>query len=129
MSYLLFLQHLREMCGGVFDNLFLWITSLAEAIPTFLLLSFIYWCADKEMGIYMAGNVGLSCTFSQYFKWLFRIDRPWAQDPRIVPVQAALSKAGGTLFPADIQCVLPQPGGLWEHTPAGGINIYGILAG
>lgn len=100
MSYLLFLQHLRESCGGIFDNLMLQITSLADAIPTFLLLGFIYWCADKEMGVYMAGNVGLSCTFSQYFKWLFRIERPWVSDPRIMPVQAALSSAGGYSFPS-----------------------------
>lgn len=95
MPYLLFLQYLRETCGGIFDNLMLQITSLADALPTFLLLSFIYWCADKEMGIYMAGNVGLSCTFSQYFKWLFRIERPWVLDARIKPVQAALAGAGG----------------------------------
>lgn len=100
MSYLLFLQHLREMCGGIFDNLMLQITSLADAFPTFLLLSFIYWCADKEMGLYMAGNVGLSCTFSQYFKWLFRIERPWILDARIKPVQAALAGAGGYSFPS-----------------------------
>ncbi len=100
MSYLLFLQHLREACGGIFENLMLQITSLAGSFPTFLLLSFIYWCADKEMGIYMAGNVGLSCTFSQYFKWLFRIERPWVLDARIKPVQAALAGAGGYSFPS-----------------------------
>ena len=100
MYYLLLLQHFREACGGILDNFMLQITSLADALPTFLLLSFIYWCADKEMGIYIAGNVGLSCTFSQYFKWLFRIDRPWVQDTRIVPVQAALSSAGGYSFPS-----------------------------
>lgn len=100
MSYLLFLQHIREACGGIFDNLMLQITSLADALPTFLLLSFIYWCTDKEMGIYMAGNVGFSCTFSQYFKWLFRIERPWVLDARINPVQAALAGAGGYSFPS-----------------------------
>lgn len=100
MSYLLFLQRFREACGGIFDSMMLQLTSLADAFPTFSLLAFIYWCADKEMGIYMAGNIGLSCTFSQYFKWLFRIERPWVQDTRIVPVQAALSNAGGYSFPS-----------------------------
>lgn len=100
MSYILFLQHLRESCGGIFDNLMLQITSLADTFPTFLLLGFIYWCTDKEMGIYMAGNVGLSCTLGQYFKWLFRIERPWVLNPRITPVQAALSNAGGYSFPS-----------------------------
>lgn len=100
MSYLLLLQHFREACGGIFDNLMLRITSLADAFPTFLFVGFIYWCADKEMGLYMAGNVGLSCTFGQYFKRLFRIERPWIRDTRIQPVQAALSRAGGYSFPS-----------------------------
>lgn len=73
---------------------------LADTFPTFLLLGFIYWCTDKEMGIYMAGNVGLSCTLGQYFKWLFRIERPWVLDSRITPVQAALSNTGGYSFPS-----------------------------
>lgn len=100
ITYLLVLQNLRESLGGIFDGMMLEITSLGEPLYTFLLLAFVYWCMDKRAGIYMAGNVGLSCTFSQYFKWLFRIERPWIRDPRIVPVDAALSSAGGYSFPS-----------------------------
>lgn len=100
ITYLLVLQYLRETLGGIFDGMMLEITSFGEPLCTFLLLAFVYWCMDKKAGIYMAGNVGLSCTFSQYFKWLFRVERPWVRDPRVAPVEAALANAGGYSFPS-----------------------------
>lgn len=100
ITYLLVLQYLRETFGGIFDGMMLEITSFGESLCTFLLMAFVYWCMDKKAGIYMAGNVGLSCTFSQYFKWLFRIERPWVRDPRIAPVDKALANAGGYSFPS-----------------------------
>ena len=100
ITYLLVLQYLREATGGIFDSMMLEVTSLGEPILTFLLLAFVYWCMDKKAGIYMAGNVGLACTFSQYFKWLFRIERPWVRDPRVAPVEKALANAGGYSFPS-----------------------------
>ena len=48
ISYLLFLQRLREAAGGILDGFMLEITSMAESVPTFLLLSGIYWCMDKR---------------------------------------------------------------------------------
>lgn len=129
MSYLLFLQHLRQACGGIFDNLILQITSLADTFPTFLLLGFIYWCTDKEMGIYMAGNVGLSCTLGQYFKWLFRIERPWVWTHGLRLCRRRFPMPGDILFPAVIQCALPPHGDLWEPIPASAINICGISDG
>jgi len=100
ITYLLLLQYLRRALGGILDSMMLEITSLGEPLCTFLLLAFVYWCMDKRAGVYMAGNVGLSCTFSQYFKWLFRIERPWIRDSRVVPVEEALSNAGGYSFPS-----------------------------
>ncbi len=100
ITYLLVLQYFREAFGGIFDGIMLEITSLGGQIWTFLLLAFVYWCMDKRAGVYMAGNVGLSCTYSQYFKWLFRVDRPWIRDPRVIPVEKALADAGGYSFPS-----------------------------
>ena len=50
ISYLLFLQRLREAAGGILDGFMLEITSMAESVPTFLLLAGIYWCMDKRTG-------------------------------------------------------------------------------
>ena len=50
IEYLLFLQRIRELFGGVLDTFMLKATALGEPTITFLLLAFIYWCEDKRMG-------------------------------------------------------------------------------
>lgn len=99
-SYLLLIQRIREACGGIFDSLMLNITSLANGIITYLLLGAIYWCMDKRAGQLMALNVSIVCTLNQFVKNIFRIERPWVRDARIVPVPEALSGAGGYSFPS-----------------------------
>ncbi len=100
ISYLLFLQTVREMFGGVFDSLMLWWTSLGESAVTFTLLAGVYWCLDKQIGQYMGMNVALACTANQFLKPLFHVERPWVRDERIHPVEAALAGAGGYSFPS-----------------------------
>lgn len=100
INYLLILQNIREAFGGVFDSYMLKITSLAEIFPTFLFLSCVYWCVDKHMGQCMGWNTALACTWSQFLKAVCRIDRPWVQDERVHPVEAAVPAASGYSFPS-----------------------------
>ncbi len=100
ISYLLFLQKAREVCGGVFDNFMLQATALGEGTVTFLLLAVMYWCVDKQIGQYMGFHVALGCTLNQFLKPLYHIERPWLRDERIHPVEAALPGAGGYSFPS-----------------------------
>lgn len=100
ISYLLFLQWLREATGGILDGFMLEITSMAESVPTFLLLAGIYWCIDKRTGQMMGWNTALACTWSQFLKAACRIDRPWIRDSRVHPVEAAIAAAGGYSFPS-----------------------------
>lgn len=100
MSYLLFLQNIREALGGVFDSLMLQMTVFGEGVITYLLLAVIYWCWDKRSGQYMGLNVALACTMNQFLKAVLRIDRPWIRDERIRPVKAAVPGAGGYSFPS-----------------------------
>ena len=100
ISYLLFLQRLREAVGGILDGFMLEITSMAESVPTFLLLAGIYWCIDKRTGQLMGWNTALACTWSQFLKAACRIDRPWIRDSRVHPVEAAVAAAGGYSFPS-----------------------------
>ena len=86
IQYLLFLQNIREMFGGVLDSFMLKATELGEQTITFLVLAFIYWCVDKHTGVLMAFNVSIACTWNQFIKWKCRIERPWVRDERIVPV-------------------------------------------
>lgn len=100
IEYLLLLQKIRELFGGVLDTFMLKATVFGEPTITFLLLAFVYWCVDKRMGQTMAFNVSIACTWNQFIKWRCRIDRPWVRDERILPVQKALEGAGGYSFPS-----------------------------
>ncbi len=100
MTWLYLLQTIRNMTGGIYDSLFLYITTLGEATITFWLLAFIYWCVDKEIGAFMALNVGINCTTSQWLKRFFNVPRPWIQDVRLTPVDEALSGATDASFPS-----------------------------
>lgn len=99
-SYLLQLQHLRELSGDILNSFILNLTSLGTSLLTYLLLAAIYWCVDKRSGQLMALNVSIACTLNQFAKNVFKIERPWVQDARIKPVQEALSGAGGYSFPS-----------------------------
>jgi len=75
IQYLLLLQNIRTMFGGVCDSFILHVTSLGEAIVTYLLLSLIYWCVDKRTGGLMALNVSIACTWNQFIKRICKVER------------------------------------------------------
>ncbi len=100
ISYLLFLQQMRQSLGNVFDNFMMQITSFGEATITFILLAGIYWCVNKRVGQYILFNISIGCTLNQFFKDAFQIERPWIRDKRIMPVEGALETAGGYSFPS-----------------------------
>lgn len=100
INYLLFLQEIRTVTGGIFDSLILALTTLGEAALSWGLLALVYWCVDKRAGQLMALNVSFASTMNQGVKNIFKVERPWVQDSRIVPVEKALSHAGGYSFPS-----------------------------
>ncbi len=99
-TYLLFLQTVRELLGGIFDGFMCQITALAEGTVTFLVIAAVYWCVHKRTGQLMACNVAIACTLNQFLKAICRIERPWVRDERIHPVEAALPAASGYSFPS-----------------------------
>ncbi|MDE6688144.1 MAG: phosphatase PAP2 family protein [Lachnospiraceae bacterium] len=100
ITYLLLLQTIREMLGGVFDGFMQQITVLAEGTVTFLIMAAVYWCIHKRTGQLMACNVALACTLNQFLKAVCKVERPWVRDERIHPVEAALPAASGYSFPS-----------------------------
>lgn len=100
ISFLLFLQKIREATGGVFSNIALTVTSMGEPIITYLLLAWIYWCVDKAAGQLMALHTSVACTYNQFLKNILKIERPWNRDSRVIPVEGALANAGGYSFPS-----------------------------
>lgn len=100
INYLLFLQQIRELSGGIFNLFILSLTALGEAPITWGLLALVYWCIDKRAGQLMALNVSFASTMNQGIKNIAKIERPWIQDSRIRPVEEALGNAGGYSFPS-----------------------------
>lgn len=100
ISYLLFLQNLRESVGNIFDDIMLLITALGEPTIAFLILGAVYWCLDKKSGQFMCLNVTFGCALNQFLKNLFHVNRPWIRDERIHPVEKALAGASGYSFPS-----------------------------
>lgn len=99
-TYLLFLQTIRELLGGIFDGFMCQITVLAEGTVAFLVMAAVYWCVHKRAGQLMACNVAIACTLNQFLKAICKVERPWVRDERIHPVEAALPAATGYSFPS-----------------------------
>lgn len=100
MSYIFFLQMLREASDNVMTPFMLKVTTLGESLITYLLLAAVYWCVNKRAGQLMAWNVSIGCWFNEWSKRLFKVDRPWIRDSRITPVSEALAGAGGYSMPS-----------------------------
>ena len=52
ISYLLFLQNMREATNGIFNPFMAYITTYGEELLTMMIVAAIYWCVDKNQGIY-----------------------------------------------------------------------------
>ncbi len=100
ISYLIFLQRVREATGGIFSGIALTVTAFGEPVLTWLLLAWVYWCVDKAAGQLAAFHMSVACTYNTFLKNVCRVERPWVRDERIVPVEEALAGAGGYSFPS-----------------------------
>ena len=132
IKYLLILQNLRQILGGTFDSLFLYISSIAQSPITYLILALVYWCIDKRCGELMGFNTGLACTYSAFIKWKLEIPRPWVRDARITPVEAALSSATDYSFPSGhvtraMATYGPIGGHLWRKKKKGLASLFFVI--
>ena len=100
LDYLLYLQNLREMSGGIFDNAFLSLTKLGELLFPTMIMCIVYWCIDFRAGLYLFAVNGFTLIFSQLFKAMACVYRPWVLSDKIHPCQAAIAYAGGYSFPS-----------------------------
>ena len=100
IEYLLMLQNLREITGGVLDNFFLFITSCGEITIPAMVLACIYWCFDTKIGTYLFFNWSMGTVACQFLKTLGCIYRPWVLDSRVHPIDSAIKMANGYSFPS-----------------------------
>lgn len=100
IDYLLWIQHLRDLTGGIFDGLFYFITLFGQILIPILVSALIFWCIDKKSGAFVILNGAFAVMLNQLIKNIACIYRPWILDSRIKPVQSAIFASSGYSFPS-----------------------------
>ncbi len=100
IDFLLWIQNIRLHVGTGLDLFFLKATMFGEFFLSTLLISVIYWCIDSRAGVYLFSLNSISLMFSQLFKMMACVYRPWILNDKIKPVEAAMRFASGYSFPS-----------------------------
>lgn len=100
ISYLLFLQNMRDMTNGVLNPFMAYITTYGEELLTMMIVAGIYWCVDKNQGIYTMMTWGTGRLVNGFLKVTACVYRPWIRDARVIPVDGAKTTATGYSFPS-----------------------------
>lgn len=99
IQYLLFLQNLRVMSGGAFDEILNAISKIALDVAIYLPFV-IYWCVDKKWGNMFLKVFSGSAFFNDAIKLQFCIYRPWIRSNLIEPAGDSKVAATGYSFPS-----------------------------
>lgn len=76
------------------------ITRLGEETAFLVLALIFFWCVDKRKGYFLMA-VGFTGTIvNQFLKLVFRVPRPWVQDPDFSILEQAREAAAGYSFPS-----------------------------
>ena len=100
ISYLLFLQNIRNAVGGIFDEFFAFVTNIAVDYYIVMIPLIIFWAVDKKKGLFIYLTHGLGCLLNAIAKSTFCVYRPWIKDPRVQPIESIKKGAGGYSFPS-----------------------------
>ena len=107
MQFLYFLAQLRT---PFLDTLMGAITHLGDETCFIVIALCIYWCISKKWACYVLAVSFLGTLVNQFAKIMFRVPRPWVQDPAFPIVESARAAATGYSFPsghtANITCTL-----------------------
>lgn len=100
LTYLLWLQELRERVPELVTMLFYQISESAVAVWFGLIPLLIYYLIDKEKGLFILMSTGLCSCVNSVLKLTACVYRPWLREPAIRPYAKALKTAGGYSFPS-----------------------------
>ena len=98
VDYLLFLQGIREDWGG--EGLFTLISALPKSALTAAIPAILYWCFNKQAGIFILFNATCGRVINDLLKGTFCVYRPWIKDAELIPSSEALEKASSFSFPS-----------------------------
>lgn len=82
------------------DSIMLVITQFGGEILFMALAVGAFWCVSKRLGYYMLTVGFIGTIMNQALKLMFRISRPWIQDPNFTIVEGARADATGYSFPS-----------------------------
>ena len=100
IEILLLLQKLREITGGIFNDFFAFITTIAVDYYVIIPALIIMWAIDKKKGIFAYASYGIACFINAILKSTFCVYRPWIRSSKIEPLASAMSGATGYSFPS-----------------------------
>lgn len=100
MEYMIWLQNIRQSLGSFSTTFWMKVTAFGQPLITFMLLATVYWCISKKAGQFIAWNVAIGCVLNQCLKNIYKIERPWIRDSRIIPAKEAATGATGSSFPS-----------------------------
>lgn len=95
-----FLYMLEKIRIPVLNEFMLLITTLGEETAFLVAALVVFWCVDKYKGYFVLAVGLMGSLLSQFMKLLFRIPRPWVQDPNFNAMEQAIPEAGGYSFPS-----------------------------
>ena len=125
MDFLRLLEGIRTPVISAFMSL---ITYCGDEIFFMALALAVFWCISKRDGYYilLVGFFGMVA--NQFLKLLFRIPRPWVQEPDFTIVESARAAATGYSFPSGhTQNIVGTMTGVALMTKRKGIRIIAIV--
>lgn len=99
-----FLKMLESIRNPVLDVIMQAITYLGEETVFMIIAITLFWCVNKKYGYYVLITGFFGTIISQFLKFVYRIPRPWVQDPEFTIVESARGAATGYSFPSGHTC-------------------------
>jgi len=93
-----FMLKVHEFRTPLLNKIVEYITISAEETVLILVMCIVYWCISREHGYKLILSIILASAASAALKLVFKVDRPWVRDERIVPIRT--ETAGGYSMPS-----------------------------
>lgn len=100
ISYLLWLQGIREALPGFVEQFFVIVSAIAASSALVVLPCLLFWCLDKRGGVFLLFSFSLGSLCNQLIKNTVCAYRPWIRSSAIHPAKGALAEATGYSFPS-----------------------------
>jgi undecaprenyl-diphosphatase len=114
MQLLYFFESIRNpVCDAIMSA----VTFCGGEVVFMAVAILVFWCISKRDGYFLLTTCFIGTVINQFLKLMFRIPRPWVQDPDFTIVESARAEATGYSFPSGhTQNVVGTFGGIARMT-------------